>query len=195
MIEIGESIVSLDVFQRKFVCDLAACKGACCVHGDSGAPLDAEEADLLKSVYPEVRPYMRPEGISAVETQGYAVTDEDDELVTPLVSAGGECAYVYFDESGTAKCAVEKAYLEGKTDWKKPLSCHLYPIRIKKYSRFEAVQYHEWDICKPACACGEKLQVPVYAFLKEPLIRKYGPEWYAELELVASELKKQGKEL
>lgn len=191
MIEIGKSIVSLDVFKKKFVCDLAACKGACCVHGDSGAPLDDEEAKLLEDAYPKAKKYMTEDGIAAIETQGSSVIDTDGDLVTPLVYVGGPCAYVYYEEDGTAKCAVEKAYLEGENDWKKPLSCHLYPIRIKKYTQFEAVQYHEWDICEPACACGEQLQVPVYAFLKEPLIRKYGEDWYKELQLVAQELKEQ----
>ncbi len=191
MIEIGKSIVSLDVFKKKFVCDLNACKGACCVHGDSGAPLDAEEEALLEAAYPAAKKYMREDGIAAIETQGFAVVDEDGDLVTPLIEAGGACAYVYFEEDGTAKCAIEKANLNGETSWKKPLSCHLYPIRIKKYARFEAVQFHEWDICEPACACGEQLNVPVYAFLKEPLIRKYGADWYAELLVAASELKEQ----
>lgn len=191
MIEIGKSIVSLDVFKRKFVCDLAACKGACCVHGDSGAPLEEDEKALLEEVYPIVQKYMIEEGIAAIETQGTSVIDTDGDLVTPLVFEGGPCAYVYYEEDGTAKCAVEKAYLEGETSWKKPISCHLYPIRIKKYSQFDAVQYNEWDICAPACECGEKLQVPVYVFLKEPLIRKYGEDWYKELQIVAEELKEQ----
>lgn len=191
MIEIGKSIVSLDVFKRKFVCDLAACKGACCVHGDSGAPLEEEESALLEEVYPIAKKYMIEEGIAAVETQGTSVIDTDGDLVTPLVFVGGPCAFVYYEEDGTAKCAVEKAYLNGETSWKKPISCHLYPIRIKKYTQFDAVQYNEWDICEPACVCGEQLQVPVYAFLKEPLIRKYGEDWYKELQLVAQELKDQ----
>mgnify|MGYP000853878329 CR=1 FL=1 len=182
MIAIGKTLISEDLLDRKFVCDLNACKGACCVAGASGAPLDKEELPILKSVLEKVKPYMVKKGIQAVEKQGVYVVDEDGDYTTTLVSEAAECAFVYFDETKTAKCAIEKAYIEGKIDWKKPISCHLYPVRITKHKSYDAVNYSYWDICKPACKCGEKLDVPVYKFLKEPLIRKYGKEWFKALE-------------
>jgi hypothetical protein len=180
VIEIGKTIVSIDLFKEKFVCDLQACKGECCVQGDSGAPLEKEELKILEKVYPEVKAYMRPEGIEAVEKQGLYVQDNDGDTVTPLID-GKECAFVVFDEKGIALCAIEKAYKAGKIDFRKPLSCHLYPVRLKEYKDFTAVQYHRWDICSAACKLGEQLNVPLYKFLKEPLIRKFGKAWYDEL--------------
>lgn len=184
MIAIDNTIVSEDLLDKKFVCDLNACKGACCVEGDSGAPLDEEEAHILDEVFEEVKPYMRPEGIAAVEEQGKYIVDIDGDLVTPLVD-GKECAYVYFDEKNTALCAIEKAYKEGEINFQKPVSCHLYPVRITNYKDYDAVNYHAWDICNPACKCGSKLNVPVYKFVKAALIRKYGEDWYKQLELAA----------
>jgi hypothetical protein len=180
MIEIDDTLVSADVLERRFVCDLAACKGACCVQGDSGAPLEDEELEFLDEVYDEVKPYMRPEGIAAVEKVGVYGVDFDQEFVTPLVN-NVECAYVNFDDNGTAKCAIEQAYIDGKTKWKKPISCHLYPVRLTKLAEHTAVNYHSWKICAPACACGDSLDVKVYKFLKEPLTRKFGSEWYEKL--------------
>lgn len=189
LIEIGDKIVSTEIFERKFVCDLNACKGACCVEGDAGAPLTIEEVDLLEEAYEQVKPYMRPEGIAAVEKQGVFYMDEDNEPVTTLVN-GAECAFVFFDEKGITKCAVEQAYNEGKITFKKPISCHLYPIRVRKFNDYQALNYDRWSICAPACACGEELNVPVYRFLKEPLIRAFGDDFYKELEVVDQELKK-----
>lgn len=182
MIAIDKTLISEDLFDKKFVCDLNACKGACCVAGDSGAPLDKEELPLLDAVLEKVKPYMVPKGVRAVTKHGTYVIDSDGDYTTTLVSEGAECAFVYFDENKIAKCAIEKAYLEGKIDWKKPMSCHLYPVRITKSKTYDAVNYSKWDICKPACECGKKLDVPVYKFLKEPLIRKYGKEWFKQLE-------------
>ncbi len=179
MIQVDNQIISLDIFEKYFVCDLNACKGACCVEGDSGAPLLKEENNILEDIYEKVKPYMRKKGITAIENQGIAVYDSEGDLTTPLVN-NRECAFVTY-ENGISKCTIEKAYLDGKTDFKKPISCHLFPIRIKEYHDFDAVNYEEIKICKPACACGSKLKVPVYAFLKEPLIRKYGQAWYKEL--------------
>ena len=179
MIQVEDKIISMDVFEKHFVCDLNVCKGACCVEGDSGAPLLKEEEKILDEIYAKVKPYMRKEGITEIENQGVAVYDSDGDLTTPLVN-NHECAFVAF-ENGITKCTIEKAYLDGKTDFKKPISCHLFPIRIKEYRDFDAVNYEEIKICKPACECGSKLEVPVYAFLKEPLIRKYGVAWYKEL--------------
>ena len=179
MIQVEDKIISLDVFEKHFVCDLNACKGACCVEGDSGAPLSKEEEKILDEIYEKVKPYMRKEGITEIENQGVAVYDSDGDLTTPLVN-NCECAFVTF-ENGITKCTIEKAYLDDKIEFKKPISCHLFPIRIKEYRDFDAVNYEEIKICKPACECGSKLEVPVYVFLKEPLIRKYGEAWYKEL--------------
>ncbi|MBL7909716.1 MAG: DUF3109 family protein [Bacteroidia bacterium] len=182
MIAIDKTLISEDLLDKKFVCDLNACKGACCVAGDSGAPLDKDELKILKSVVDKVKPYMVKKGIKAIEKQGAYVIDGDGDYTTTLVSPGAECAFVFFDENKIAKCSIEQAYYEGKIDWKKPISCHLYPIRITKHKDYDAVNYDKWDVCKPACECGAKLDVPVYKFLKDPLIRKYGKEWFKELE-------------
>ncbi len=188
MIEIGKCLVSRDVIDKKFVCNLSKCKGICCVEGDSGAPLNDEEIDILDKIYNDVKPYLRLEGIEAIEKQGKYIIDWDNEFVTPLINEK-ECAYAIFEDD-IAKCAIEKAFLEGKIDFKKPISCHLYPIRVKKLKEFDAINYDIWDVCNTAIDFGEKNNVPVYKFLKEPLTRGYGKKWYSELELVASELKK-----
>jgi len=187
LVQIEDIILSTELFERKFVCDLNACKGACCVQGDSGAPLTVEEVTILEEVYDQVVPYMRPEGIAAVEEQGVFYMDFSNEPATTLVN-GEECAFVYFDEQGITKCAIEKANLEGKTDWKKPISCHLYPIRVKKMGEMTALNYDKWNICEPACACGESLNVPVFRFLKEPLIRAFGQPFYDDMLKVEEEL-------
>lgn len=183
MLQIGEILVSDDVIEKEFVCNLDKCKGACCVEGDYGAPLDEDELDILKKVYPKVKPYLSEEGIKAIEEQGTHVLDEDGDLSTPTI-AGRECAYAIYDEKNILKCGIEQAHKDGKIAWKKPISCHLYPIRITKKKNFEALNYHKWNICSPACTLGKELQVPVYKFLKDPLIRKYGKDWYDELEQV-----------
>ncbi len=180
MIQIEDTLISDDIFEKKFVCDLNACKGECCIQGDAGAPLEFDELDILEEIIEEVKPYMRKEGLEAIEKTGVFEIDTDGEYVTPLIH-GKECAFVTFDEKNIAKCAIEEAYLDKKISWKKPISCHLYPIRITKYSEFEALNYHLWQVCSDACVLGEKLKVPVYQFLKEPLIRKYGEDWYAQL--------------
>lgn len=185
MIAIDNTLVSEDILEKKFVCDLNACKGACCVAGDSGAPLDKDELEVLESVVDKVKPYMTKKGLKAIEKSGAYVVDGDGDFTTTLVAPGEECAFVYFDEQNIAKCAIEKAYLEKKINWQKPISCHLYPIRIKKTKTYDAVNYDRWEVCKPACSCGEKLNVPVYKFLKTPLIRKYGNKWFKQLEQAA----------
>ena len=179
MIQVQDKIISLDIFEKHFVCDLNACKGACCVEGDSGAPLLKEEEKTLDEIYEKVKPYMRKEGITEIENQGVAVYDLEGDLTTPLIN-NRECAFLV-EENGINLCSIEKAFLDGKTDFKKPISCHLFPIRIKEYRDFDAVNYEEIKICKPACECGSKLEIPVYVFLKEPLIRKYGERFYKEL--------------
>ena len=185
MIQLGKTLISADIFEEYFACDLAQCHGECCVAGDAGAPLEKSELAILDRIYPEIRPYMRPEGIRAVEQQGKYVKDATGEYVTPLVE-GKECAYTVF-ENGTAYCAIEKAYRDGRIDFPKPVSCHLYPIRITEYTHFTAVNYHRWEICSAACALGQKLKIPLYRFLKEPLIRRFGAGWYAELEQLADD--------
>ncbi len=186
MIAIQEALVSEDLLEKEFVCDLSRCKGACCVEGDAGAPLNLEEVDILQKIYQDVKPFLREEGQKAIEEQGTAVQDPSDgEWVTPLVN-GAECAYVIFDEKGVTKCGIEKAWEQGAVNWQKPVSCHLYPVRINHYTSYDAVNYHKWQICSPACDLGEQLKVPVYKFVKDALIRKYGTDWYQELEEVAS---------
>jgi Protein of unknown function (DUF3109). len=186
MLQIDNTILSFDIFEKKFVCDLGKCKGACCVHGDSGAPLDDEEVGVLERIFPEVKLFMRAEGVEAVKAQGTSVIDSDGDKVTPLVN-GEECVYVVF-ENGVTKCAIEKAFEAGAIAFQKPVSCHLYPIRITKYADFEALNYHEWDICSPALACGKKTNVPLYVFLREPLVRKYGEAWYEKVTLASEEV-------
>ena len=184
MFQLGKTIVSEDIIDKDFVCNLSACKGICCVEGDAGAPLDKEETSILEKIYPVVKPFLRKEGIEAIESQGTWITSDFGELETPLVN-GAECAYVIFDEIKTALCAIEEAYNKGLVDWKKPVSCHLYPVRVNDYSEFAAVNYNKWDICDDACSLGKELQVPVYKFVKEALIRKFGQNWYDELEKIA----------
>lgn len=191
MFQIGNTIVSDEIIENEFVCNLSACKGQCCVDGDAGAPLSEDETKVLEQIYPTIKSYLRPEGIEAIEAQGAWVVGEDGEYETPLVN-GSECAYVIFDQ-GTALCGIEQAYNEGQFDFKKPISCHLYPIRIKEYTQFSAVNYHRWYICDDACTLGKQLQVPVYQFLKAPLIRKFGEDWYKELESVAVNWKEQSE--
>lgn len=187
MIEIGKTIVSNELLKQEFVCDLNACKGACCVEGDMGAPLLDEEVEELKRAYPIVKKYLPKEGIAAIEEQGVAIKDSfDNEWVTPLVK-GKECAFTVF-EDGKALCGIEKAWRAGEIEWMKPVSCHLYPVRVSERRTFTAVNYDRWDICKPACECGAKLEVKVYQFAKPALVRRFGQEWYDTLEAAAKHL-------
>lgn len=188
MIEIEKTLVSEEIFEEHFACDLAACKGACCVLGDAGAPLLEEELDILDEIYEDVKPFLNEAGIKALEAQGTFVVEQDGDFTTTLVD-GKECAYTVFDDKGVALCGIEKAWRAGAVKWKKPISCELYPIRITKLYEHEAVNYHRWNICAPACDCGAKLKLPVYKFLKEPLIRKYGKEYFEQLTLADEYLK------
>jgi hypothetical protein len=188
MFQLGKTIVSEEILERDFVCNLSACKGNCCINGDAGAPLSAEETKIMEEIYPKVKPYLRPEGIAAIEAQGTWVKGEDGDFETTLIE-GKDCAYVIFD-GATALCGIEQAYNEGVVSWKKPVSCHLYPIRVKDFTEFTAVNYDKWDICNDACTLGKELQVPVYKFVKEALVRRFGEDWYLELEKVALDLKK-----
>lgn len=180
MIIIDDTIVSDQLRDTCFVCDLSKCKGACCVEGDAGAPLEEEEISILEDVVDHIKPFMRREGIEEVERNGVFDFDAGGHYVTPLVN-GRECAFVAFNDEGVAMCAIENAWKAGKTDFRKPVSCHLYPVRLSRYKDFEAINYHEWHICKPALEYGKKLNLPVYQFLKEALIRKYGERYYEQL--------------
>lgn len=191
MVQIGDTVVSLDVFREKFLCDLAACKGACCIEGDAGAPVELEEIEKLEEVLPAVWEELSPEAREVIEKQGVVYTDQEGDLVTSIVN-GKDCVFTCYDDRGGCYCAIEKAYREGKVSFYKPVSCHLYPIRVGDYGVYKAVNYNRWDVCKAAVLLGRKENLPVYRFLKEPLVRKFGEEWYAELELVAGELEKQG---
>lgn len=190
MIAVKDTLVSDEVLAKKFVCDLSACKGACCVEGEGGAPLDEEETLILEQIYEQVKPFMNATGIKTIKKKGKWVKNEANELETPLNSRNKHCAYVTFDENKIAKCAIEMANRAGKIEFKKPVSCHLYPIRIKDMKSYLALNYEKWSVCKPALGCGEKLNVPVYKFLREPLTRKFGEEWYKELEVIAGEWEK-----
>ena len=187
MFQLGKTIVSEDILEKEFVCNLAACKGQCCIDGEAGAPLEEEELRILLDIYPRVKPFLRKEGIAAIEDQGLFITTQG-EYETTLIN-NKDCAFVIFDEKNTAKCGIEEAYNQGIINWKKPISCHLYPVRIMDYSEFSAVNYHKWPICDDACSLGEELGVPVYKFVKEALIRKFGEDWYSELEKVAKTYK------
>ncbi len=190
MLKVDKVLVSDDVTAKKFVCDLERCKGACCVAGDSGAPLEEEELAILDDIYDKVSPYLTAQGRKAIKQYGKYLVDSDGDYVTPLVNGDQECAYTVF-ENGFAKCGIEKAYEAGAVNFHKPISCHLYPIRIEKLkSGVEALNYHKWELCKAACSLGKKLNVPVYQFLKNPLIRKYGKKWFEKLELAVKQSEK-----
>lgn len=179
MKKIGNALVSDDIKDVHFVCKLSACCGDCCVDGDAGAPLDEEEIAVLEDYIDEIKPYMSKEGREVVELVGVFDYDSDASYVTPLVN-NRECAFVFVDK-GINFCAIEKAWIEGKIKFQKPVSCHLYPIRLTQIGEFTGVNYDKWSICKPALINGKELGAPLYKFLKEPLIRKFGEDWYKEL--------------
>ena len=180
MIEIDGKIIATDLLTEEFCCDLSVCKGECCVEGDSGAPLDIEEVDLLEQEWENYKPYMTPEGVEEVERQGFMVVDVDGDYTTPLVD-GAQCAYA-FKENGITFCAIERAYREGKTTFLKPISCHLYPIRVKRFSTGDyGLNLHRWNICKCAFECGKKNGVKLYRALREPIVRAFGEDFYEQL--------------
>lgn len=191
MLIVDDCIISDNLADVKFCCDLATCKGACCVEGDSGAPLEKEEIPVLEKIYPIVKPYMTAEGIDVVERVGVSTVDVDGMPCTPLVN-NRECAYAVV-ENGITFCAIEKAWREGKSvaspsflesgfaDFPKPVSCHLYPVRIEDFGEFKAVNYHEWDICRCAVCKGRVEGEPLYRYLETPLLRRFGKKWYDEL--------------
>lgn len=188
-----KTIVSEEIFEENFICDLGKCKGECCIQGDSGAPLEDDELGILDDIYEDVKPYLTPQGQKAIAEQGKYLQDFDGEWVTPLIE-GRECAYTIFGENGIAKCGIEMAHADGKVNWPKPMSCHMYPIRIVKLIEHEALNYHRWSVCSPACALGDKEKVSVFEFLKGPLVRKYGDAWYKGLEVIYKEWMKKGND-
>jgi hypothetical protein len=187
MLQNGHVVLSDDIVEKQFVCDLLRCKGACCVEGDAGAPLEQEELDILDKEYANIKPYLDPKGIAAIEEQGLYVLDDDGDFTTPTLN-GRECAYAIYDKD-ILKCGIEKAWKEGKTDFMKPISCHLYPIRSQKFGMQYALNYDRWQICAPACDNGKTLGVPVYKFVKSALIRKFGEDWYNDLEDLAKDVR------
>ena len=177
MIEIDDKIVSLDLLRECFACDLSRCKGICCVEGNAGAPLEIEEVATLEAQYETYKPYMPPEGIAAVERQGFMVVDEDGDLTT---------------ENGVTLCAGERAFREGRCSFRKPISCHLYPIRVVRFSNGTlGLNYHRWEVCRPAVECGRRLGIPVYKALREPIVRRFGEEFYRALEAAEEFLHEQ----
>lgn len=189
MLRIGDTIFSFDILEKKFRCDLPNCLGNCCRYGDSGAPLTDDESHILKRVWSEVRPYLRSEGIAVIEEKGTSISDFENEIVTPLIG-DAECAYTILDDN-IFMCGIEKAWAEGKIDFQKPVSCHLFPARLKQYSGFVAVNYQELPICHSAIECGLREGKFVYEFLKDPLIRVFGEEMYDDLCIAAAELRKK----
>jgi hypothetical protein len=190
MLQIHDTIISLDLLEEAFCCDLGACRGQCCVEGESGAPVEAVEIAELEAVLPVVWDELSPEARELIDRQGVVYKDEEGEWVTSIVN-GADCVFTCYDEQGICRCAIEKAFRAGKTPFYKPVSCHLYPVRVAKYKDFRAVNYHRWEVCRPARALGKKEGWKIYQFLKEPLIRKFGEEWYKCLEQAAKELQMQ----
>ncbi|MCF6366490.1 MAG: DUF3109 family protein [Bacteroidales bacterium] len=190
MLQIENTIISDDVIEKKFACNLKICKGVCCVEGDSGAPLEKDERELLEKEYSVIKKFLRPQGQKAIDKNGLYYIDEEHDYVTTLVD-GKECAFTVFDNEGIAACGIEKAFEAGETKFRKPLSCWLYPVRTKEISNLQAVNYDVWDICKSAVLFGEKHNIFAYKFLKEPLIQKFGKEWYEQLKYFAKNSNKK----
>ncbi|MBO4614909.1 MAG: DUF3109 family protein [Bacteroidales bacterium] len=189
MIEIDNKVVHFDVFRKCFACDIAKCKGICCVEGDSGAPLEKEEEEKLKEILPKIYSRLSDEAKSVIDVNGVSMLDIEGELTTSIIGKAGACVFANRSAEGIIYCEIEKAWEEGLVDFRKPISCHLYPIRVKKYASFEAVNYDVWNICKDAVKLGDERNVKIYEYLKEPLIRKYGEEWYNEMCVAADYVK------
>jgi hypothetical protein len=188
MLQIDDTIISLELLDERFVCDLSTCQGICCIEGDDGAPLENDEVKIIEDLLPIIWDDLTETSKEVIRKQGVSYIDDDGEPVTSIVN-GAECVFTYTDKDGMCKCAIEKAFREGKTDFYKPISCHLYPVRLQKYDEFTAVNYHRWSVCNCARKLGGKLGVPVYQFLKEPLIRRFGQEWFEQLEIADEEFK------
>lgn len=190
MLQIQDTLVSLDLVERYFCCDLNACKGECCIEGDAGAPVTEAECREIEKTLPLIEADLLPAAHNAIRNEGVAYIDEEGDLVTTIIN-GANCAFSCYDANGTCICALEKAYREGRSTFLKPASCHLYPVRLKEYDGFTAVNFHRWKICKSAEVLGRKLGLRAYKFLREPLIARFGQEWYDELCFVADEYLKQ----
>lgn len=193
IVEIDDKLVSSEIIENQFVCDLNACKGACCVKGDAGAPVSFSEISILEEEIENIKPFLTPEGVEAIEKSGVFYIDTTKDKVTTLME-NGACAFVVFDEKGIAKCGVEMAHKAGKSSIVKPISCHLYPIRVSKKGKYTFLNYDRWDICNPACKLGETLKVKTYRFLKEPITKAFGKQFYEELALVDEEIEKMNAE-
>jgi len=190
MIEIEDKIISLDIFEKYFLCDLNSCKGACCVKGDSGAPLTNKEILEIEANIDLIKPNMRKLSIDEIDKNGIFYIDQDNEQVTTLINKE-ECAFVYFDKDNIAKCSIEKTYKKDKITFRKPISCHLYPIRVQKLNSYQAINYNKWDICKSAIKCGSAKKVKIFSFLKDAIIRMWGADFYKQIELIDAELDKK----
>lgn len=190
MIQIQDTLVSLDLVERFFCCDLDDCKGACCLDGDAGAPLEPGEADTLRRILPEIWNDLLPAARREIEANGVSYTDVEGDEVTSLVE-GGNCVFSTLDENGGLICAIERAFRQGRIDYYKPISCHLYPVRLKRFDTFTAVNYHRWKICKGAEVLGRAKGIRAYQFLEGPLRRRFGDEWYEELKLTCEEYLRQ----
>jgi hypothetical protein len=184
MIRIEDTLISLDLIERFFHCDLTQCKGECCVEGEAGAPLEKEEFDTLHEILPAVWDDLSPEAQAVINKQGVGYIDRENDIVTSIVN-GKNCVFTCYDADGICKCAIEKACYEGRTNFIKPVSCHLYPVRVTKYKDYKAVNYHRWKVCRAAEISGGQKRIPVYRFLREPLIRMFGEEWYDALDTCA----------
>lgn len=180
MLEIQNTLVSLDLVERFFCCDLEKCLGQCCIDGDAGAPITDEERQKIEEILPEIWNDLLPQAQEVIREQGVSYVDEEGDLVTSIVN-GQNCVFTTFGKDGMCLCAIEKAYREGRVDFLKPSSCHLYPVRLTTYPSFTAVNYHRWKICKCAEVLGQKEGIRVYQFLRGPLIARFGQEWYDEL--------------
>lgn len=189
MLMIQDKLVSDDLLEVEFLCNLSACKGACCWEGDYGAPVSEAEIQTISSIYKEIQPYLTEEGKKVIEENGLATFYAEPKFMgTPLLD-NGACAYMSYKD-GIAQCGMELAHRAGKTDYKKPISCHLYPIRVTEEPElgFSALNYDKWDICNAACKKGKESAIPMYQFAKEALIRKYGSSFYEELDAAAQHL-------
>ena len=190
MVQIQQTLISDDIFKEHFICDLCKCKGQCCVDGESGAPLEQHEFEEINEILPLIWDDLSLAAQELINEQGIAYTDYDGELVTSIIN-GEECVFTYFDDNGVCKCVIDNAYREGRINIQKPISCHLYPIRLKEYVEFTAVNYHKWSVCESATVLGRQQGLPLFRFLKEPLIRKFGENWYNELCEVADVIEKK----
>jgi hypothetical protein len=191
MLQIEDTLVSLDLIEYFFHCDLSHCKGSCCIEGEAGAPLEKEEVAILRDILPAVWNDLSPEAQQVIAEQGVGYMDVSGEMVTSLVN-GADCVFTYYDSNGICRCAIEKAFHEKRIDFLKPISCHLYPVRVTQYNAYRAVNYNRWKVCRSAEILGEKTKIPIYRFLREPLIRKFGEKWYDMLDLCAREYLKMG---